>query len=62
MAQFQRRTVTLANTICVVFVTHGYETAFLIQERSEDHLMVERTRRARACGAGEVCQRRRTFD
>lgn len=42
------RTVTLANTICVVFVAHGYETAFLIQERSEDHLVVERTRRVRA--------------
>src|SRR5262245_36092858 len=27
------RTVTLANVICVVFVTHVYETVFLIKER-----------------------------
>ncbi len=41
-------TVALANTICVLFVAHGYETAFLIQERSHDHLHTERLRRAKA--------------
>ena len=42
------QTVALANTICVVFVTHGYETAFLIRERSDDHLDAERMRAAKA--------------
>ena len=42
------QTVALATTICVVFVTHGYETAFLIRERSDDHLDAERMRRAKA--------------
>lgn len=41
-------TVTLANTICVAFVTHGYETAFLIRERSDDQLLAERLRRTTA--------------
>ncbi|MFK7991015.1 MAG: sensor histidine kinase [Sandaracinaceae bacterium] len=42
------QTVALANTICVVFVTHGYETAFLIRERGDDHLDQERLLRAKA--------------
>jgi hypothetical protein len=41
-------TVTLTNTICVVFVTHVYETVFLIKERETDALRVERADRARA--------------
>ncbi len=39
--------VTLTNTICVVFVTHVYETVFLIKERESDLLRVERADRAR---------------
>jgi hypothetical protein len=41
-------TVTLTNTICVVFVTHVYETVFLIRERESDLVRVERADRARA--------------
>jgi LytS/YehU family sensor histidine kinase len=40
-------TVTLTNTICVIFVTHVYETVFLIKERESDLLRVERADRAR---------------
>ncbi|HLT37567.1 MAG TPA: histidine kinase [Enhygromyxa sp.] len=42
------RTVTLINVICVVFVTHAYETVFLIKEREGDLLRVARLDRARA--------------
>lgn len=42
------RTVTLANVICVIFVTHVYETVFLIKEREADLVRVERLERARA--------------
>lgn len=40
--------VALTNVICVVFVTHVYETVFLIKEREADLLRVERLSRARA--------------
>jgi len=40
--------VTLTNVICVVFVTHAYETVFLIRERESDRLRVERLERSRA--------------
>lgn len=40
--------VTLTNVICVLFVTHGYETLFLIRERESDLVRVERLERARA--------------
>ncbi|MFN3304626.1 MAG: sensor histidine kinase [Roseateles sp.] len=40
--------VTLTNVICVLFVTHGYETLFLIRERESDLLRVERLQRLRA--------------
>jgi sensor histidine kinase YesM len=40
--------VALVNTICVVFVTHVYETVFLIKERESDLVRVERADRARA--------------
>jgi hypothetical protein len=39
--------VVLANVICVLFVTHGYETMFLIRERESDLMRVERLERAR---------------
>lgn len=39
--------VTLTNVICVLFVTHGYETLFLIRERESDLLRVERLERLR---------------
>lgn len=39
--------VTLANVICVIFVTHGYETVFLIKERQSDLLAFEQLERAR---------------
>lgn len=42
------RTVTLANVICVIFVTHVYETVFLIKEREADLVRVERLEKARA--------------
>jgi hypothetical protein len=41
------RTITLACVICVVFVTHVYETAYLIQQREDDLLKLERLERAR---------------
>ena len=40
--------VTLTNVICVLFVTHGYETLFLIRERESDLIRVERLERLRA--------------
>lgn len=46
MAKLQ--VVTLTNVICVLFVTHAYETLFLIREREGDMLRVERLERARA--------------
>lgn len=42
------RTIVLINVICVVFVTHAYETVFLIKERESDLLRVARLDRARA--------------
>lgn len=41
------RTVVLINVICVVFVTHAYETVFLIKERETDLLRVAELDRAR---------------
>lgn len=38
---------TLANVVCVVFVTHVYETAFLVKERSTDMVQLARVERAR---------------
>jgi Histidine kinase len=40
--------VALMNVICVLFVTHAYETIFLIRERASDLMQVERLERARA--------------
>ncbi|HEY2513681.1 MAG TPA: sensor histidine kinase, partial [Polyangiaceae bacterium] len=40
--------VTLTNVICVVFVTHVYETVFLIKERESDLVRVAELERARA--------------
>jgi hypothetical protein len=40
--------VTLTNVICVLFVTHAYETLFLIRERESDLMRVERLERLRA--------------
>jgi hypothetical protein len=40
--------VVAVNVICVLFVTHAYETVFLIRERESDFLQVERLERARA--------------
>jgi hypothetical protein len=42
------KVVTLTNVICVVFVTHAYETVFLIRERESDLIRVERLERMRA--------------
>ena len=42
------QTVTLTNVICVLFVTHAYETMFLIRERESDLLRVARLERAEA--------------
>ena len=42
--------VTLTNVICVVFVTHAYETVFLIRERESDMMRVERLERMRVEG------------
>lgn len=39
--------VALTNVICVLFVTHAYETMFLIRERESDMLRVERLERLR---------------
>ena len=41
------RVVTLVNVICVVFVTHVYETVFLIKAREDDRLAAARLERAR---------------
>ncbi len=41
------RTATLACIICVAFITHVYETVFLIQQRESDMLAVGRLERAR---------------
>jgi hypothetical protein len=40
--------VVAVNVVCVLFVTHAYETLFLIRERESDRLQVERLERARA--------------
>lgn len=40
--------VTLMNVICVIFITHVYETVYLIRQREDDILRVERLERARA--------------
>ncbi len=42
------RTVTLINVICVIFITHIYETVYLIRQREADIIRVERLDRARA--------------
>jgi hypothetical protein len=42
--------VMLTNVICVVFVTHAYETVFLIRERESDMMRVERLERMRVEG------------
>ncbi|MCW5980368.1 MAG: histidine kinase [Bryobacteraceae bacterium] len=42
------RTATLACVICVVFITHMYETVYLIQQRESDLLNFEKLERARA--------------
>ena len=42
------RVATLAVVICVIFVTHVYETVFLIKERQEDFAAVEKLERAKA--------------
>lgn len=39
--------VALTNVICVLIVTHAYETIFLIRERESDLMRVERLERAR---------------
>lgn len=41
------RVVVLINVICVVFVTHAYETVFLVKERAGDMLRVANLDRAR---------------
>ena len=41
------RLVTLACIICVAFITHVYETVYLIRQREDDILAVERLERAR---------------
>ncbi len=42
------RIVCLVNVICVLFITHVYETIYLIRQREEDQLRLEKTHRARA--------------
>jgi hypothetical protein len=42
------RTVALTNVICVIFVTHAYETVFLIRERESDALQLAQLERSRA--------------
>jgi Histidine kinase len=42
------RTVVLINVLCVVFVTHVYETVLLIKDRGSDMLRVAQLERARA--------------
>jgi hypothetical protein len=44
----QLQLVVLTNVICVLFVTHAYETMFLIREREGDLLHVTRLEQARA--------------
>lgn len=41
-------TVSLTNVICVLFVTHIYETVFLIKERESDLVRLERLERTKA--------------
>ena len=41
------RTVTLACVICVVFITHVYETVYLIQQREDDLVGLAQLERAR---------------
>lgn len=41
-------TVSLTNVICVLFVTHIYETVFLIKERESDLVRMERLERTKA--------------
>ncbi len=41
------QTVALVNVICVIFVTHVYETVFLIKEREDDRVRVLALDRAR---------------
>ncbi len=41
-------TVMLTNVICVLVVTHLYETVFLIKARHDDRLALERSQRTRA--------------
>jgi hypothetical protein len=41
------RAATLCCVVCVVFITHVYETVYLIQQRESDLLAVERLDRAR---------------
>ncbi len=41
------QTVVLINVLCVVFVTHVYETVFLIKEREDDRVRVLALDRAR---------------
>jgi hypothetical protein len=41
------RIVALSSVICVVFITHLYETVYLIQQRENDLLAFERLERAR---------------
>jgi hypothetical protein len=40
-------TVALMNVICVIFITHVYETVYLIQQRESDQLALARLERAR---------------
>lgn len=42
------RLVVLINVVCVLFVSHGYETALLVGERQGDRLRVAQLDRARA--------------
>ena len=51
------RVCVLVNVICVLFVTHLYETVFLIVERQDDQLQVEQIQRARAQAELEVLKR-----
>ena len=41
------RIIALACVICVAFITHVYETVYLIEQRESDMLAVERLQRAR---------------
>jgi hypothetical protein len=40
--------VVMTNVVCVLFVSHAYETVFLIRERASDLVRVERSERLRA--------------